>query len=367
MEENVQQPETKTDVSQKVEVLDGPPIVESEFGSVEVEGLETQEPDTQAVEEQPKEEVPAEEPAKEEAVVVEDQPKVEETKQEENVVVTEETPVEQQTTQDEINERFKGMMDYLKENPGVTPEEYVNATKGADAYTDDQLLKMQIAEEEGLHLRDDAEEISYIMEEKYQFDDEVDEERDIKKKKVAAKKALRQQKQKLDAQRTKYLTDNRSRASEQAKKVQEDAKHHYQERVNEFFSEEFPGFKFDLGNNRSLTYNVGNVNSVKESLSSPNNLLSEFVDNGKITNPDQYFKALHFAKYGDTVVRRVYEQGRADAIAESSKESKNVNLNQSKPAQGSKQPLKGKAEFITPLERQKSGRLTAKFGLPKNK
>ena len=248
-------------------------------------------------------------------------------------------PVEEPATA-ELPEGFEKMVSFLKENPGATPEDYVNVSKGADAYTDEQILKMHLASESGLDVKEDAEEVDFLFEEKFGYDEDLDEDRDIKLKKIELKKTLKEAKTKLNEVSEKYagtLTfKDQSPETNEAVKFYEQHKannekvtklrNEFQSKTDKLFSE-IKGFDFKVGDDFKQTIKIGDVNKVKNSQTDINNFVEKFSDgDGNITDVAGYHKALWAANNVDALFSHAYEQGKADAVRNAAKKAKNISM-----------------------------------------
>ena len=123
---------------------------------------------------------------------------------------------------------------------------------------------------------------------------------------------------------------------EQAKLTaqQQTQANNFTEKTNSFFSDEFKGFDFKVGNNK-YRFKVNDVNQVKESQSDIASFLGSYLDDkGMLTDPSTYHKALFAAKNSDKIANHFYEQGKADAIKQLEMESKNINMDPRKNANG---------------------------------
>ena len=252
-----------------------------------------------------------------------------------------EEPSESKEEEFELPEAFGKMIDFLKKNPGATPEDYVNIQKGADLYSDEDLLKQKLAKENGLDLKEDVEEINFLYEDKFGFDEDLDEDRAIKLKKVEFKKSLKEAKTDLAKQQEEYLGNltfkDQSPEVKEALKFQKQAKESESARnavresflnnTDKLFSEDFKGFEFKYGENKSQKIKVGKVSEVKNFQSDVNNFFNKHVgEDGAINNVESYHKSLWAAENVDAIVSHFYEQGRADAVRDSAKKAKNIDM-----------------------------------------
>ena len=190
-----------------------------------------------------------------------------------------------------------------------------------------------------------AEEINFLMEDSFKYDEDEDDEKEIKRKKLALKEQVANARQHLDSAKSKYydeikagskLTNEQKEAidfynkytkeAEQTTRYEEQAKSNFLNRTNKFFGDQFKGFEYNVGD-KNYRFNVNDVGRVKETQSDINNFIGKFLDkNQQMTDEAGYHKALHAAMNPDAVAKHFYEQGKADALKQSIEDSKNVNM-----------------------------------------
>ena len=249
--------------------------------------------------------------------------------------------VEREQSND-LPEEVSKYLDY-KKNTGRGFEDFVKVNKNYDNLDDDQVL----AEYYSLTESDlDKEDIHYLMEEKFSFDEDIDDEKDIKKKNIAKKRELSKAKTYLNELKEKYRTPLESsgnsiseeqikeieayksyiKNSQSAKEVNDKKNEFFVKRTNEVFNPEFKGFEFEVGN-KKVKYSYGEVNEMKSKQSDLNNLVSKYVgDDGLISDANGWHRALSAAMDPQRFANYFYEQGKADAIGDVTKKSKNVNM-----------------------------------------
>ena len=190
-----------------------------------------------------------------------------------------------------------------------------------------------------------AEEINFLMEDSFKYDEDEDSEKEIKRKKLALKEQVANARQHLDSAKSKYydeikagskLTNEQKEAidfynkytkeAEQTTRYEEQAKSNFLNRTNKFFGDQFKGFEYNVGD-KNYRFNVNDVGRVKETQSDINNFIGKFLDkNQQMVDEAGYHKALHAAMNPDAVAKHFYEQGKADALKQSIEDSKNVNM-----------------------------------------
>lgn len=364
--EEVQPTETKAkEVKEQVESEGGNMKAPAKKKATKPKKLTSQEPTISKVdlsekkEEQPKDDVAKvdlskkEEPVEqvkeevtpEETTEVEDTPVVEEITDEEvveqKVEETKEEVVEAieeaKETGEPLPENIQKVVDFMNETGGSL-EEYVRLNQDYNNYDENQLLK-EYYKQTKPHLTD--EEISFVMEDRFSYNEEVDEEKDIRRKKLALKEQVADAKNHLEGLKSKYYAEIKSGVkltSDQQKAVdffnrynkeQEGVQQRsdvFNKKTNEVFTDQFKGFEYSIGEKR-FRFNVKDVDKVKNNQSNINNFVKPFLNkNNEMDNAKAYHKSLFTAMNADAVANHFYQQGKADAMKESVAKAKNVNM-----------------------------------------
>ena len=243
---------------------------------------------------------------------------------------------EEQGTQ--LPENIQKVIDFMDETGG-TLEDYVELNKDYSKMSDNDLLKEYFKQTKP-HLTD--EERSFVMEDLYSYDEELDEERDIKRKKLALKEQVANAKNHLDGLKSKYYDEIKagSRLNPEQQKamdffnrynknqtVTEENAKFFKKKTNEVFSNEFKGFEHKVGDKR-FRLNVKDTDSVKENQMDIGNFVNKFLnkETSKIEDAKGYHKSLFTAMNPDVVANHFYQQGKADALKESMSKAKNVDM-----------------------------------------
>ena len=251
-----------------------------------------------------------------------------------------EEPVVEQTTelvveQRQLPENIEKLVQFM-EDTGGTVEDYVRIN--ADySNVDNNTLLQEYYRRTRPHLN--YEEISFLMEDNFKYDEEVDDERDIRKKKLAYKEEIAKAKNFLEETKKKYYDEIKlrpgvtqeqqkamdffNRYNEEQKMVQEQHGR-FKQRTDNFFNKEFKGFNFDVGE-KKFRFKVANTTNVAKNQSDLTNLVGKFLDNkGEVKDYAGYHKAIYAAENADTIASHFYEQGKSDAIKEMTAKSKNI-------------------------------------------
>tara|TARA_R110001599_G_scaffold2650_5_gene14425 strand:+ start:1887 stop:3065 length:1179 start_codon:yes stop_codon:yes gene_type:complete len=235
----------------------------------------------------------------------------------------------------ELPENVDKLVSFMKETGG-TVEDFVKLNRDLSKLNNEQIL-LEYYKSSKPHLN--AEEVEFLMDDNFAWDED-EEERSVKKKKLAFKEEIAKAKTFLEETKSKYYDEIKLRpgvTQEQQKandflnkynKEQELIKHRvksFTESTNKFFSNEFKGFEYNVGE-KSFRYNVNDANGVANSQSNLNNFVGKFLDQkGEIKDFKGYHKALYTAENADSVAKHFYEQGKTDAIRDITAKSKNIN------------------------------------------
>jgi hypothetical protein len=275
---------------------------------------------------EPKEDVKSEENPIEEVT--------EEVKEEKPKEKTVEQPQPEAVPQVVLPENIEKLVSFMKETGG-TVEDYVALNKDYSKVNDTGILYEYYSKTKP-HLN--REEITFLMEDNFTFDEDEDEARTIKKKKLAFKEEIAKAKDYLEGSKQKYYDDIKLRPGvnqEQQKALdffnryneqQEVAtKQHedFRTRTNNLFSNDFKGFDFEVGE-KKYRYKVNEPSKVAENQVDVNNFLNKYLDKeGNMSDEKGYHKAMYAAMNADKIAHHFYEQGKADGIKNVIETSKN--------------------------------------------
>jgi hypothetical protein len=234
-----------------------------------------------------------------------------------------------------LPENVEKLVEFMNETGG-TMEDYIRLNADYSNVDSDVLLKEYYKQTKS-HLGSD--EIDFLLEDKFDFDEDIDEDRDIKRKKLAKKEEVAKAKKFLDSLKEKYYSDiklrpgvtkEQSEASEffnrytENQKVANTQHEKFVSDTKKLFSQDFKGFDIKVGE-KSFRYGVQNASKVAESQSNINNLIGKFLnDKGDVVDTKGYHKAIYAAENVDTIAKHFYEQGKADAVKDVTAKSKNV-------------------------------------------
>ena len=296
---------------------------------------------TKVVIDEAKEEAVKEEPVKEvveettEEKVIPIQEVTEEEKVEEKKEPVMETAPEPAKPEINLPENVEKLVKFMEETGG-TVEDYVRLNADYSNINDDALIR-EYYKQTKPHL--DIEEVNFLLEDNFSFDEDVDEERDIKKKKLAFKEEIAKARKFLEDTKSKYYdeiklrpgvtqdqqkaTDFFNRYNEEQKMVQDQHKR-FQNNTKNYFNQEFKGFDFNIGE-KKFRYGVSDTDGVANTQSDLTNFVGKFLnEKGEVKDYAGYHKAIYAAENADTIANHFYEQGKADAVKDVMAKSKNV-------------------------------------------
>tara|TARA_R110000822_G_scaffold45471_2_gene121580 strand:+ start:2535 stop:3728 length:1194 start_codon:yes stop_codon:yes gene_type:complete len=285
----------------------------------------------------------------------------EEQKEVQPEVETQETPVLEEVTEEEVKEQteelaeeiieaketgqalpenLQKVVDFMEETGG-TLEEYVSLNKDYSKEDDSDILQEYYTKTKP-HLT--TEEINFLLEDNYSYDEDVDDEKDIKRKKLALKEQVADAKNHLDGLKSKYYEEVKSGSkltkeqqdaisffdrykneSQENEKVTQQQTKTFLNKTEQVFNDKFKGFEYEVGE-KKFRFNVNNTNDVKSAQSDLNNFVGKFLDkNNNMSDAKGYHKSLFTAMNADVIANHFYEQGKADAIKDTVAKSKNIN------------------------------------------
>jgi len=253
----------------------------------------------------------------------------------------EEAVAEAEATGKPLPENIQKLVDFMEETGGDISD-YVKLNQDYNKLSDTEVL-LEYYKQTKPHLS--LEEISFLMEDSFSYNEDEDEEIDIKRKKLALKEQVASARSHLDGQKSKYyeeikagskLTKEQQKAvdffnrynkeSEATKKAVDANSKIFEQKTNNLFNNKFKGFEYNIGD-KKFRFNVKDVESVKKTQSDSNNFMAKFVDkNFALTDAKGYHKSLFTAMNADAVANHFYEQGKADALKESIAKSKNISM-----------------------------------------
>lgn len=281
-----------------------------------------------------------EENSTQQEVNIEDKPIIEEitlSKKEEVNEVPQEPVITTEKVNPEIElpEGVEKLVAFMKDTGGSL-EDYARLNINYNDLNNEQLLR-EYYKNSKRHLT--SEDITVLMEENFAWDDDEDNDREIKLKQIALKEELAKARNFLDVTKEKYykelkLRPNTTNQQQEAldfynnynegQKVVKKRHEVFKKSTQDFFHNKFEGFEFDLGE-KAFKYNIANANDVATKQSDLNNIIGKFLNkNGEVTDYKGYHKAMYAARNPDSLAKHFYEQGKADAIKQVTATSNNI-------------------------------------------
>ena len=276
------------------------------------------------------------------AEVVEEQPVMQEVDEQEAQEVIKEAVAEAEETGEPLPEGIERLVQFMDETGGDI-QDYVNLNRDVEKMDDSDVLDEYYRETKS-HLT--AEERNFLLEDKFGVDEDVDDEREARKKKIALKEQVAEARAHLDRQKSKYyedikagskLTEQQQQAieffnryneeSEKQQELSEASTKDFLTKTDNVFNNKFKGFEYNVGD-KKYRFNVKDANKVKTTQANINNFINKFVDKDTqvLTDVEGYHKSLFTAMNADTIAKHFYEQGKADAIKSQVARDKNINL-----------------------------------------
>ena len=254
----------------------------------------------------------------------------------------EEAVEESKATGVSLPENIQKLVDFMDETGGDL-NDYVKLNRDTSNMDNDDVLNEYYKTTKS-HLS--PEERAFLLEDTFGYDEEVDDEKTIRKKKIALKEQVAEAKAYLDGQKSKYyeeikagskLTDEQQKAieffnrynkeSEEQKRLSEASKETFLKKTDNVFNSEFKGFEYNVGD-KNYRFNVKDVDNIKATQSDINNFVNKFTNekNDTLEDAKGYHKSLFTAMNADAIAKHFYEQGKADAIKNQVAKDKNINL-----------------------------------------
>ena len=248
---------------------------------------------------------------------------------------------ESMETGEPLPENIQKLVNFMEETGGDL-NDYVKLNKDYSEM-DNQDILYEHYKQTKPHLN--AEEINFLLEDQFSFDEDVDDDREIRRKKLALKEQVANAKTQLEENKSKYyeeikagskLTDDQQKAidffnrynKEEAsnKEVADKQKSTFLNKTEQVFNDKFKGFEYEVGD-KKFRYNVNNAGAVKDTQVDINNFVKKFLnENNEMSDAKGYHKSLYTAMNADAIAKHFYEQGQADAMKDSVENAKNIDM-----------------------------------------
>jgi len=287
------------------------------------------------------------------------------------ITASKQKEVLQEAKAQELPEGVDKLIKFMEETGGNV-QDYARLNADYSNVDSDTLLR-EYYKQNKPHL--DAEDVNLLLED-FTWDEEIDEEKDIRKKKIAYKEEVAKAKNFLEQTKSKYYEEIKLRpgvTQEQQKAMDFFNRYTEEQKRNEavregfinttknYFSDDFKGFDFKLGD-KKVRYGIKDPNSIAENQKDLTDFVGTFLDkNGQMKDPAGYHKAIYAARNADTMATHFYEQGRADAIKEQVAKTKNITTEPRQTAPGDVFVNGLKVKAISGLDSSKLKIRTKKF------
>ena len=263
--------------------------------------------------------------------IKEEEEEIVETKQQLKEAIRDEKVIGKQ-----LPENIEKLVSFMEETGG-TVEDYVSLNKDYSKYDEKQVLN-EYYKKTKPHLN--QEEINFLMEDNFSYDEEVDEDRVVRKRQLLLKEEIAKAKNFLESSKSKYYDEIKLRpgvTQEQQKamdffnrynkeqQIAAERREQFKDSTSKLFNEDFKGFEIKVGE-KKFNYNISNPSATAEKQSDLNEFVKKFLnEKGEVIDAVGYHKAFYAAENVDTIANHFYEQGKADAVKDVIAKSKNIN------------------------------------------
>ena len=257
---------------------------------------------------------------------------------EEDIIETTEEVVsaikESEETGKPLPENIEKLVSFMEETGGNI-EDYVRLNADYSNVDSDTLLREYYTKSKP-HL--DAEEISFLIEDNFSYDEDIDDEREIRKKKLAFKEEVAEAEGFLDDLKGKYydeiklrpgVTQEQKKATDffnrynEEQSLTEQKQNRFKKATSDLLNDDFKGFDFNIGE-KKFRYGINNPTKVASDQSNLTDFTGKFLDNGEVKDYKGYHKAMYAASNVDKIATHFYEQGKADSVKDIVNSSKNI-------------------------------------------
>ena len=316
--------------------------------------LRAEEPEVElqkVVEGDQKPEVPAEQETQTLELIQDDVQEEQGVRMQENIEKQADVEQRVEKPQEEVilPENIQKVVDFMKETGGSL-EDYVRLNADYSKVDERTLLK-EFYKQTKSHL--DNDEIDFLIEDKFSYDEDLDDDKDIKRKKLAYKEEITQARKFLNNLKDKYYDEVKmtsklgpeekqaiefynsyTKQQEELTAAQQRQSEQFTKLTEQVFNEDFKGFDFKVGDSK-YRFRVNDVQQTKQVQSNIVESFKTFLDeNNMLKDAQGYHKALFAARNADALASHFYEQGKADAIRQLESESKNINMDPRRTSNG---------------------------------
>lgn len=232
----------------------------------------------------------------------------------------------------------------FKKETGRGFEDFMKLREDFDSMDHDKLLRRYLSDTQP---ELDAEDIDAMMGD-YTFDETLDPEEVVRKKRIEKKKIVAQAKQHFNSKKEAYkvpLESSEASLSDEEKEAlrmlrenkgkpnqyEEEARRKrkwFEEKTDALFNQEFKGFEFDIDGTKMI-YAPGDATELRKAQDTPANFINRFLDeNGLMKDAAGYHRSLAIAMNPDKFAAYFYEQGKAAATDGTMRKLKNIQMDE---------------------------------------
>jgi len=266
------------------------------------------------------------------------------------------TPSEQR----ELPEDVKKYLEFREETNGRGFSDFLEYQKDFSEMSTEDKVKKLIQENNPTYTKEDIED---VFEERYAFDEEYDDEKDVRKKKRElrkmsddAEKYFTEQKSKWgtklgsseesipeDYVQSKQQWDEYQKQQSEITEINQDKSNFFVNETDKMFNEEFKGFEFKVGE-QTINHLSSNPQDISESQKDLSGFFGSFLDEkGYVKDVEGYHKAMYVAMNYESILESVYETAVANHVENESMISKNIDMGRArKSPEGIKSGMKMK-------------------------
>ena len=245
----------------------------------------------------------------------------------------------QREANDELPEDAAAFLKYKKET-GRGIEDFVKLNRDFSKMDEKSLLAefYSITNPEF-----DSEDISWKIDE-FMYDEDYDDEKTIKSKKLALKQELKKASDFFEKQKEQYKIPLESRKDlapiadeeyesykqykQQSAQSEDDARkksEYFVAKTDELFSEKFEGFEFNLDDDK-IVYKPADTKTLKEQSDMTKFVKNFLNEDGYLKDAAAFHKAIAIASNPDKFAKFFYDKGKSDAVGSIAEESKNIDM-----------------------------------------
>ena len=247
--------------------------------------------------------------------------------------------VQAQNQTQELPEGVDKLVQFIEETGG-TVNDWMRLNLDLDSVDDNTLVREYYKSKYPSNSED---RLNRRIKKDFSYNEDTDDADLIQDKKDLFEDTVFEAKKHLEEQKGKYYAELKSRRQSQLPESAQEAISYFEEqkqlseqnqqltkvfldRTDKLFNDDFKGFDFKVGDDK-FRFKVNDVAKVKEHQSDLMNFVTKFVgEDGTITDPAGYHKAIFVANNADLLAQHFYEMGKAEGIQEVGKSANNIDM-----------------------------------------